>query len=166
VIEDVPRPGSIGLTSINGPVGFGIRVGQFLCGDGFSPFEHAFLYLGDGLLLEAEPGGARISGLDEYAGREVVFVAPAGLTDEQRAAIVAAARTMVGTPYSFLDFAAIALHRFRIPAPGLKRFIASTKHEICSALVDEIYRRGGFALFSDARWQGYVTPAALWEALR
>jgi hypothetical protein len=73
---------------------------------------------------------------------------------------------MVGTPYSFLDYVAIAAHRFHLPIPGLKRFIASTRHEICSALVDEVYRRAGFALFSDARWPGYVVPAALWEALR
>lgn len=165
MIEEQPLPGSIGLTSISGAVGVGIRVGQWLLHDGFSTFEHAFLVLPGGQLLEAEPGGARIAGLDEYADRTVLYVAPEGLTDEQRAAICAAALTYVGVPYSFLDYAAIAAHRFRLPIPWLRRYVASTKHEICSALVDQIYLDAGVRLFTDGRWPGYVCPADLYRLL-
>ncbi|WP_327071544.1 hypothetical protein [Kitasatospora sp. NBC_01302] len=165
MIESSPLPGSIGLTSIAGAVGLGIRVGQALLLDGDCPYEHAFIVLSDETLIEAEPGGARVTGLDEYAGREVLYVAPAGLTDEQRTAICAAATNYVRVPYSFLDYAAIAAHRFRLPIPWLRRYVASTKHEICSALVDQIYQDAGVHLFQDRRWPGYVCPADLWRLL-
>lgn len=171
MIEQQPLPGSIGLTSISGAVGLGIRLGQALLGDGFSVFEHAFLVLPGGRLLEAEPGGARIAGLDEYADRTVLYVAPAGLTDEQRAEVCAAALRYVGVPYSFLDYAAIAAHHFRLPIPGLRAYVASTGHQICSQLVDQCYQDAGVHLFQDGRWPGYVCPADLanlleWEETR
>lgn len=162
-----PQPGDFGLTSISGDVGTLIRVGQFLNGDGFSVYEHAFVYVGDGQIVEAEPGGARLAGLDEYAGRPVAWSSgKVGLTDVQRAAVVAAARARVGTPYSALDYFAIAAHRFRLPVPGLRKFIASSGHLICSALVDRCFQDAGVQLFNDLRWNGYVTPAALYELIR
>jgi cell wall-associated NlpC family hydrolase len=150
---------------VNGPVGWLISLGEWLLGDGFTRFDHAFIVLDGGRLIEAQPGGARIVPLSTYADRKVVFVAPAGLTDGQRVLICAQAEAMVGTPYSFLDYAAIALHRFHIPAPGLRRFVSSTRHEICSALCDEVYRRAGVQLFADGRWPGFCTPADLWNLL-
>jgi len=160
VIHNVPEPGDIGLTSIVGPVGWGIRVGQWINGDGFGVYEHAFIVLDDHTLLEAEPGGARIAGLDEYAGRHVEYVSP-DLTAEQRAAICAAARHYVGVGYSAADYFAIAAHRFHIPMPGLRRYIASTGHQICSQLADQCYQDAGVQLFNDGRWPGFVTPADL-----
>ena len=161
MIHNVPEPGDIGLTSIVGPVGWGIRVGQWINGDGFGVYEHAFIVLDDGMLLEAEPGGARIAGLDEYAGRHVEYVCPPGLTAEQRALICQKARAMVGIKYSFLGYAAIAAHRFRLPIPGLRRYIASTGHQICSQMADQCYQDAGVHLFNDGRWPGWVTPADL-----
>lgn len=160
-VHEVPLPGDIGLTSIAGPVGWGIRLGEFLLGDGVTPYEHAFIVLDDATLLEAEPGGARVAGLDEYAGRTVEYVCPPGLTAAQRYAICAAARSYVGVKYSFVDYGAIAAHRFRLPIPGLRRYIASTGHQICSQLVDQCYQDAGVHLFNDGRWPGYVVPADL-----
>lgn len=160
MIHQSPLPGDIGLCGINGPVGWGIRLGQWLNGDGFGVYEHAFLVLGDGMLIEAQPGGAQIVGLDEYEGRHVEYVSPE-LSMEQRYLICEKGREMVGTPYSFLDYAAIAAHRFHVPVPGLRRYIGSTKHQICSQMVDQIYADAGVHLFSDSRWPGYVTPADL-----
>ncbi|GAB2696602.1 hypothetical protein [Kitasatospora kifunensis] len=166
MIEEQPLPGSIGLTPISGAVGLGIRIGQALLGDGDCPYEHAFLVLPDGQLIEAEPGGARIADLSEYAGREVLYVAPAGLTDEERAAICAAALKYRDVPYSFLDYAAIAAHRFHLPgSPLLKGYVASTRHLICSQLVDQCYQDAGIHLFQDGRWPGYSTPADLYRRL-
>lgn len=165
MIRTVPEPGDIGLTSIEGAAGWGIRLGQRLLGDGMLPYEHAFLVLDQGELIEAEPGGAKIRPLAEYDGRHVLYVAPTSLTDEQRAAIVAAGRQLEGVPYSGLDYLAIALHRFHIPAPGLRQYIADTGHLICSALCDLAYQRGGVQLFNDHRWNGYVVPADLYRLL-
>jgi len=165
VIEASPRPGDIGLCRINGPVGWLIRVGQWLNGDGFRDYEHAFIVLDGGRLIEAQPGGARIVPLSTYDDRKVTYVAPAELTDEQRVLICAAAERYEGVPYSFLDYAALAAHRFHLPVPWLRRYIASTKHMLCSQLDDQAYRDAGTELFSDGRWPGYVTPAAIGEDL-
>jgi hypothetical protein len=82
------------------------------------------------------------------------------LTGPQRDAICLAARGYIGTPYSWLDYLAIAAHRLRIPVPGLRRFIESDKSMICSQLVDRVYADAGVHLFSGV-WPGYVTPADL-----
>lgn len=83
------------------------------------------------------------------------------LTEQQRAAILENCLALTGTPYSFLDYLALALHRLRIPAPGLRAFIAAQGHEICSQLCDRVYQEAGVHLFTDNRWPGYVTPADL-----
>jgi hypothetical protein len=170
VIEPQPRPGTIGLVRIRGGIGRLIRIGQWLNGDGYADYEHAFVVVGPDLdgrqqLIEAQPGGARLALLTEYDDRHVRFVAPAGLTDRQRRQIAAAAMDLRYTPYSFLDYLALATHRFRLPVPGLRRYIEDSGHLICSQLVDEAYRRAGIALFADGRWPGYVTPADLGRLL-
>jgi hypothetical protein len=166
VIHNSPQPGDIGLTSISGFVGALIRLGQWLNGDGFSPFEHAFIVLEDGMLIEAMPGGAQIVPLSEYDDYDVVYVSPAGLTDSDRKRICDAARAFEGVEYSFVDYAAIAAHRLRLPIPGLRDFVAATGHQICSQLVDNAYRIAGIKLFSDSRWEGYCTPGSLYQRLR
>ncbi|MFF4603388.1 hypothetical protein ACFY12_11645 [Streptomyces sp. NPDC001339] len=160
-----PLPGDIGLTQISGTTGRLIRFGQWIIGDGSADYEHAFLVLPGDRLLEAQPGGSRIRSLPRYADGEVLYVCPAGLTEQRRAGICAAATRYIGVPYSFLDYLAIAAHRFHVPVPGLRRYIASTRHMICSQLVDQCYLDAGVHLFADGRWPGYVTPMSLYQLL-
>jgi hypothetical protein len=108
--------------------------------------------------VEAQPGGARLAELSEYDGRDVLWL---HCPPEYQAAVAEAASGLVGTPYSALDYLALATHRLHIPASGLRAYIGSTGHMICSQLVDEAARRGGWHLFDDGRWPGYVTPGAL-----
>jgi uncharacterized protein YycO len=161
VIRQNPQPGDIGLTSITGPVGKLIRIGQWLNGDGFGAYQHAFIVLPGDQLIEAMPGGAIVAPLAKYDDREVLYVSPSGLTPAQRKAIGDCALKYQGVPYSFLDYVALALHRFRLPLPGLHRYIESTGHQICSQLCDRAYRDAGQRLFDDGRWDGYVTPMAI-----
>lgn len=169
MIDPSPRPGDIGLTTIRGPVGWLIWFLQLLNGDGAGRrrrrFQHAFTVLPGGALIEAEPGGARIRRLSEYSDRTVVYVCVPGMTDEQRAAVCEAARSTVGARYAFLVYLAMALHRFRIPAPGLQRLISASRHQICSQACDAAYLAAGIQLFQDGRWPGYATPMALWNLL-
>lgn len=158
-----PQPGDIGVTQVEGRVGFLIRLSQWLNGDGFADYEHAFVSLGQGQIVEAEPGGARIAELTEYNARNVAWLR---CPPEHREAVAAAARGLVGTPYSFLDYLAFALHRFHIPAPGLRRYIASRKHLLCSALADYAAQLGGWTLYDDGRWWGYVDPADIWHLIQ
>jgi hypothetical protein len=164
VIDSQPQPGDIGLTNITGPVGWAIRAAQWLNGDGYTPYEHAFVVLPAGLLVEAQPGGAVIRPLTAYDARHVAYVSPP-LTDGQRTLIAETAAGLRGTPYSFLDYLALAAHRLHLPIPGLRRYVAASGHMICSQLCDEAYRRAGVHLFADGRWPGYVTPADLYALL-
>lgn len=155
-----PRPGDFGLVSISGIAGLAVRIGQWANGDGFLDYHHAFVVLDRGEILEAEPGGARIRPLSQYDGTNAVY-SSWDLTDDQRAMVVAQARPLIGTPYSWLDYLSLALHRFHIRPPGLKAYIASTGHMLCSQLADEVYRRAGLQMFNDGRWPGDVTPGDL-----
>ncbi|AUG78238.1 hypothetical protein CFP65_3444 [Kitasatospora sp. MMS16-BH015] len=153
---------------MSGSAGRLIRVGQWLNGDGFSDFEHAFVYVGDGELVEGEPGGASTGSLAGYEGRPMLWsTGRIPLDDEQREAVVAAARGYLGTPYSVMDYFALATHHLHLPvSPLFKGYVMSSKHMICSQLVDQCYHDAGVQLFDDHRWPGYVTPGDLTRLLR
>jgi hypothetical protein len=163
-------PGDFVLVTQRSDVGKLIRVGQWLNGDGFADYEHAAIYVGNGMLAEEGPKtGARIAPVTEYPADWLLWssgIIP--LTAEQRTAITVAAYQYVrkGTGYSFLDYLALASHRLHIPAPGLRAYVASSGHMICSQYVDQCYLNAGVHLFSDGRWQGYVTPGSLRQLLR
>jgi hypothetical protein len=162
----MPQPGDFGLVAIRGNVGKLIRIGQWMNGDGFGDYQHAVLALSNGELIEAEPGadGARIRPQSEYANTNIIW-SDWDLTDADRALLDAAGRAREGIPYSALDYGALAAHRLHIPLPGLRRYIDSSRHEICSQLVDLVYKDAGLTMFADGRWSGYVTPMSLVRAL-
>ena len=159
------NPGRIGLTSIHGVTGRAIAFGQWLNGDGFSPWEHAFMDLGDGTIIEAEPGGARIRLLSKYDNAEVYWCDNiyAQVSDQKREKIAFFGRDLEGRPYSLLDYEALFCHRLGIPVPGLRTYIADSGHLICSQLCDLAYQRADFQIFNDGRWNGYVTPGDLFR---
>lgn len=160
-----PEIGDFGLVKMNGDAGRLIRFGQWLNGEGFADYEHAVIYVGGDQIVEAEPRGAKLSPVTRY--KDILWSTGwVDLSLLQRTQIAHTALGLVGTPYSFADYAAIAAHRLHIPGFGLlKSFVASSKHLICSQLVDYCYRSSGVDLFKDGRWPGYVTPASLY-ALR
>lgn len=157
---DVHLPGDFAVVSVGGDAGKLISAGEWLAGSGFGPWEHAFVYLGGGKVLQAEPGGSKVADLGTY-GHIRWSTGIIELTAHQRAAVFELATTMTGIPYSALDYFALASHHLHIPAPLLKDYIASTGHMICSQLVDEFMLRLGVHLFNDGRWPGYVMPADL-----
>jgi len=162
-----PLPGDFAVIRIAGEAGRLIRLGQWLNGDGYANYEHAFICVGDGQLVEAEPGGARLAELTEYAVAAPYWsTGRIALTGEQREALVAAAHRYIGVPYSFLDYGSIALARFRLRLPAVKRYVADTHHMICSQLVDQCYQDAGLHLFTDGRIPGDVTPGDLYRRLR
>lgn len=157
-------PGDFGLVSIKGGVGWLVRIGQFLNGDGFRRYEHAFIYLGDNQIMEAEPGGANISSLDEYVGRDVMWSTDLiNLPDWVRTDLVEDAKKFEGAPYSFLDYLAIALYRLGIKYPGVAKRVKDSKHYICSQLVAQVYADNGIPL---TEYPPYlVTPGKLYKHL-
>jgi len=157
-------PGDIGLYQIPGIGGFLIGLGQLLLNDG-SRYTHAFIVADDFRAIAAQPSGARYGYLEQCYPGAVYSTGKLPLTDEQRALIVAEAKKLLGTPYSWLDYAAISLHRFHIRPRFIERYIQDSGHMICSQLVDEVYCRAGIHLFNDGRLPQDVTPGDIANVL-
>jgi uncharacterized protein YycO len=158
----VPPVGLIGLTQISGEVGKLIEIGQWLNGDGFKTWEHAFISIGSGLIVEAEPGGARVAHSSEYSDIHWCY----GLyklldTPAKIAAAEDAAKSFVGVPYSFLDYFALAGKRLHLPHMLLQDYVSSTGHMICSQLDARAYWNAGGPIYPE--WTGYVTPMDLYN---
>lgn len=160
----MPQPGDFGLTKIHGWVGVWVSLGQWLNGDA-SRYTHAFLVLDNEQVIEAQPGGAVITPLSEYMGRLDVVFSRVPLTDEQRDTMVAHARQLEGTPYSFLDYLALALTKLKIKPKFIVNRVKSSGHLICSQLVAQEYEKVGAPLFTDGTPSYMVTPGDLADVL-
>lgn len=174
----MPQPGWIGLTRISGQVGFLIRLGQFLNVVGWkfwkwpklwllAASEHVFVFTGalatqDGI-VEAEPGGARHVRL-HYSADSIRWIPAPSLDVGVKTALAAIA--LLDTPYSFLDYLALALMRLHVPSKRLRDYVAATGSMICSQLADHAANVAEWHLFA-GRPEGDVTPedfAALWAS--
>src|SRR5690242_14546439 len=153
-------PGDFGLTKIKGWTGIWVSLGQWLNGDA-SRFTHAFVVVDDNYVIEAQPGGAVLSPLADYLERDDVVFSNMHLTQIQREYIVKRAQELEGTPYSFLDYLAIALMRLGIKADRIVDRVVSSKHLICSQLVTEVYESAGVEIFDDGTDSWMVTPGDL-----
>ena len=160
----IPKPGDIGLVRIPGIAGWFIALGQLLLGDA-SRYTHAFIVVDGGRAISAQPKGAGYDNLTTYIELGAVFARNIPLTLEERTRIVMGATNLLGTPYSFLDYLALALHRFKIRPKFVERYITASRHMICSQLVDQVYLAAGIHLFSDGRLSQDVTPGDIANVL-
>lgn len=180
------QAGDVGLGPIGGLAGWIPKIGQLLT-DGRSWPEHAFIVTSRLPLriVQAMPGGAEAVAFDParhftidhvfyrppYASGQPFEIGLEYRTGSWNAAL--AARKLVGTPYSFLDYLSIALWHWKIRPEWVARYIRSTHHLICSQLVDLALQEGGVHLFNDGRLPQDVTPSAMakqmnalgWEAM-
>jgi hypothetical protein len=156
------QPGDFGLVPMGGQVGKAIRVLQWMDGSGFANYEHAFLYVGNGEIVEATPNGA-IHVPYHYGNNVFWSSGKLSIPLIERANIVDAGIGYVGTPYSFLDYASLVACRIHVPGNLLDDYIKSTNHMICSQLVARCYYDGDFPLFKC--WTGDVTPGDLYDRL-
>jgi hypothetical protein len=164
-----PKMGDIIMVPMAGAVGRLIQWGQWLADNVISnPFDeqwhHVMVVVGKtdpdhGVnVIEAMPGGALLTPLSHYQDTpQLVLRCP----DGYRLAVADAALRCQGVPYSAADYFALAAHHLHLPAPGLKRYIESSRSMICSQLADHAALRGGWHLFDDDRWPGYVMPLDL-----
>lgn len=160
----MPAAGTIGLSRIKGFMGFLISLGQWANGDGWSP-THAFILLDEydsGLVFAAFPGGAGYMTLaNEERMRGPVEYLDIPLTDTQRVDVLRGPDRYLGTPYSFVEYLALAAMRLKVPSKRLRAYVASSNRMICSQLCDQIYRDAGVFLFKDGRLPQDVTPGDL-----
>lgn len=168
-----PQPGDWFVVNTGSDMARGIRVAEFLA-DGFrqSEWNHAGIASrrrlnGKLMVVEAAPGGATERAF-EWGDHPHMWVK--GTPECGTAAL-----KYVGTPYSYLDYAALTAHALRFPDlpvwyqkkhvggefVSLSTFISSEGHMICSQLVDQACQDAGNHLFTDNRWAGYVKPSDL-----
>lgn len=169
-----PKPGDFGVVNIKSNVGRLIRFGQFLCDGEYANFEHAFIYIGDTSVLdgkqvvEAALPSVRIAGLENYRNNKIAWYS---CPEDKGTAIAERAMhyAILGTRYSFLDYFAIAFQRGPIRQKTIGKLLANyvetSKHMICSQLVDKVYQDCGIQLFDDGRLPGDVTPADLYDLI-
>lgn len=148
------RIGQYGVVRTTGLIGAIIRLGTR------SQVNHAFVFIGNDRVVEAQPGGAVIGSATKYA-HLLHPVSRFPLTDAEARRIAAAAEALVGTPYNFLDIAALGLLSLGLRWGWLERRAQSSKRLICSQLVDRAYSVAGVPLFTDGRPDGSVTPGDL-----
>lgn len=155
-------PGDVGFSTIGGRTGLLVSVGQAVIGDACR-YTHAWIVLGGGMVLEAMPAGARLRPYVPDSGP----VFRLRLTPAQSEGVIVHGYKMPGTPYSFMDYAALALHH-AAPESGLTRrvrqYVKDSGHMICSQLVDHVLTEAGYHLFDDGRMPQDVTPGDLYYA--
>ena len=154
------RPGDVGFSTIGGRTGALINLGQALLCDSCR-YSHAYLVLDSGELVEAMPGGARLASTADRVGPEFAYVR-LPLDADQRTDVARIGRSLVGTPYSFLDYYALGAQQWHLPGGRWARDrVTDSGHLICSQLVDHALDRAGYHLFDDGRLPQDVTPGDL-----
>jgi uncharacterized protein YycO len=163
-----PGLGDFEVVPTGGQGGKLIQIAQIISNTGRLNYEHARIYVGNGQIVEAEPGGARVAPIS-IGDSGMWSTGLVNLTSNERTLIASAAREYAErhVGYSVADYFAIAAYKFKmgVIVPGLKRFVESSGHMICSQLVDQCYQDAGVHLFNDDRWTGYVTPGDLADLL-
>lgn len=128
-----PRAGDYGVVKTNGFFAKLIRLGTV------SRWNHAFIYIGDGQIVEANPTGVAVSSVDKYP--LIAWNQHEKLSGDQREAIVFHASNLVGRPYNFGIIAMLALRALgvKILPQWLVHYLADHQGYICSELVAESY---------------------------
>jgi len=154
-----PRIGDYGVVRTGGFFGKLIRLGTI------SRWNHAFIYVGNGKIVEANPTGVALSNLNDYP--LVAWNQHEELFAEQRNAIVYHANLAIGRPYNFgiiimLAFRALGVKIF--PKKFL-HYLANHAGYICSELVAECYQKAGFPVCSnpDVCNPGDLAERLIWQ---
>jgi len=100
-----PRFGDYGVVKTGGWAAKLIQIGTI------SRWNHTFIYIGGGEIVEARPTGVVISTISEYPN--IAWNQHEVMDDISRNAIVEKAKSFVGQPYGFLAIANIVLENFR-----------------------------------------------------
>jgi hypothetical protein len=167
-------PGDIMFGPIGGGVGVLVGLGQLMLGD-VSRKDWRVRHVG--VIVQASAGAVRLvqampSGAEEIdLGRErwtsdYIYVRPRyDSLGAMQLRVAMAARGYVNTPYSFLDYAALAGLHFGIRNGLVRRRVTASKHMICSQLADQAMTDAGHHVFADGRLPQDVTPGELYTAM-
>lgn len=153
-----PQPGNYGVSHGSGMVGELIRHATE------SWAGHAFVYIGDGMIIEAAPPATRIAPAASHS--DAVWNLNEDLTDTQRTAIVARAHALLGCPYDYGAYIGFALEVLNLRtgkqlAPEFKR----DTWRVCSADVADEYGFAGIDLTAGLGYPNLVSPADLYNRI-
>ena len=148
-----PQLGDYGCVSTSSFIGFLIQLGTM------TKYNHAFIYVGNNQIIEAMPGGVRLSPVSKY--ENIAWNRHEEIADAQRDLIVKEALTHLGNKYSFIDYLAIIMRMTGFMAPyWLTNRLAKSSNTICSELVARVYRKIGLTIEGD-KPDYYITPSDL-----
>jgi cell wall-associated NlpC family hydrolase len=153
-----PRIGDFGVIRSTGLAARAIQLGTI------SRWNHAFIYIGEGKIIEATPSkGLIISDVSKY--KNIAWNKHQELTDAQRQKIVDKARSFLGTTYGFLDILVLALRilGLKILSGTFVEKLAVRQGIICSELEAICYAEAGIQLVNKPEY--LVTPGDLAEYL-
>jgi uncharacterized protein YycO len=125
---------------------------------------HAFVYIGNGQIVEGAPPVARIASADSHP--DAIWNARENLTDKQRFQIVARAQALVGTPYDWPAYAGFALEVLKLKSGAqLNGVFKQDPWRVCSALVADCYSYAGVTIDTDLGDPNLVSPADLYNRI-
>jgi hypothetical protein len=157
-----PRPGDFAVVDTRTRTSRLTQIGKVLSRGGFTMFDHAVICSrvrrdGTVFIVESRQGGAKET-IWHYDDHDHLW--STGLV-KTSAKAGKAAQAYVDTPYSWRDYAAIAAHAWYLWFPGLRHYLASTRHLTSSQLVDRAEQDAGTHLLADHRKPGFVRPSDL-----
>ena len=153
-----PQLGDYGVVKTKGFFGKLIRLGTL------SRWNHCFIYIGNDLIVEANPTGVAVSPVSKY--QLIAWNQHEVLSYEERETIASHAKWLVGRPYSFFTIAGMVLRilGFKLLAnTRILRVLSQKDGYICSELVAEAYKQAGVELINKPVDQ--VNPGDLAERL-
>lgn len=153
-----PKPGNYGVSHGGGLVGELIRHATE------SWAGHAFVYVGDGMIIEAAPPATRLAPAASHA--DAVWNLGEPLTDDQRKKIVARAHALLGTPYDYGAYIGFALEVLKLASGKELEPVFKRDHwRVCSADVADEYGFAGIDLTAGLKVPNLVSPADLYDRI-
>lgn len=125
---------------------------------------HAFVYVGNGEVIEAAPPCARVASAASHP--DAVWDTHEVLTDAQRDDIVARAHALVGCPYDYPAYVGFALEVMKIRSGQELDPVFKEDHwRVCSALVADCYAYAGIHLETGLPYPNLISPADLYNRI-
>jgi uncharacterized protein YycO len=125
---------------------------------------HAFVYVGNGQIVEGWAPIARLAAADSHP--DAVWNARETLTDDQRLRIVARAHALVGTPYDWAAYVGFALEVLKVSnGQQLDDVFKGDRWRVCSALVADCYEYAGITIDAGLHDPNLVSPADLYDRI-
>ena len=152
-----PQPGDYGVSHGSGMAGELIRHATE------SWAGHAFIYIGDGMIIEAAPPATRTAPAASHndAVWDLTEKTPA-----QRRDIVARAHALLGTPYDYPAYIGFALEAIGIrTGKQLEPYFRQDHWRVCSADVADAYGFAGIDLTAGLEYPNLISPGDLYNRI-